>query len=261
MSKVLNTVGISQRLILPTLLTTFLLPSVLGATTGSDQWVAPEMPSWAVPAAFAILLGVYALIIFELVHRALAAAIGGVVVVLALHAIGDGPDLGTIVTWIDEETIGLLIGMMVIVDILGKTGLFQWAAVQAYALSGGSIWRLSIILCTITAVFSAFLDNVTTILLIVPVTIQIARVLDIEPIPLIIAEVMFSNIGGAATQIGDPPNIIIGAQLSPQALSSNVILADQGISFIDFIIHVGPAVVICMAPSFWLLKKLEMDRL
>ena len=261
MSKALNTVGISQRLILPTLLTTFLLPSVLGATTGSDQWVAPEMPSWAVPAAFAILLGVYALIIFELVHRALAAAIGGVVVVLALHTIGDGPDLGTVVTWIDEETIGLLIGMMVIVDILGKTGLFQWAAVQAYALSGGSIWRLSIILCTITAVFSAFLDNVTTILLIVPVTIQIARVLDIEPIPLIIAEVMFSNIGGAATQIGDPPNIIIGAQLSPQALSSNVILADQGISFIDFIIHVGPAVVICMAPSFWLLKKLEMDGL
>ena len=232
MSKVLNTAGISQRLILPTLLTTFLIPSVLGATTGSDQWVAPEMPSWAVPAAFAILLGVYALIIFELVHRALAAAIGGVVVVLALHSIGDGPDLGTVVTWIDEETIGLLIGMMVIVDILGKTGLFQWAAVQAYALSGGSIWRLSIILCTITAVFSAFLDNVTTILLIVPVTIQIARVLDIEPIPLIIAEVMFSNIGGAATQIGDPPNIIIGAQLSPQALSSNVILADQGLSLI-----------------------------
>ena len=96
-------------------------------------------------------------------------------------------------TWIDEETLGLLIGMMVIVDILGKTGVFEWAAVQAYAMSGGSIWRLSIILCTITAVFSAFLDNVTTILLIVPVTIQIARVLGIEPIPLIIAEVMFSK--------------------------------------------------------------------
>ena len=102
MSKALNGRGICQRLIITTLLTTFLIPSVLGASTGSDQWVAPEMPSWAVPAAFAILLGVYALIIFELVHRALAAAIGGVVVVLALHASGDGPELGTGVTWIDE---------------------------------------------------------------------------------------------------------------------------------------------------------------
>ena len=103
------------------------------------------MPSWAVPAAFAILIGVYTLIIFEAMHRALAAAIGGIAAVVTLHAIGDGPDLGTIVTWIDEETIGLLIGMMVIVDILGKTGIFEWAAVQAYALSGGSIWRLSLI--------------------------------------------------------------------------------------------------------------------
>ena len=204
---------------------------------------------------------VYALIVFEVVHRALAAAVGGIVAVITLHVIGNGPDLGTVVTWIDEETIGLLIGMMVIVDILGKTGVFEWAAVQAYALSGGSIWRLSIILCTITAVFSAFLDNVTTILLIVPVTIQIAKVLNLEPIPLIIAEVMFSNIGGAATQIGDPPNIIIGAQLSSQALSDNVILADQGIAFIDFIIHVGPAVIIAMAPSFWLLSKLESEGL
>ena len=102
MSKALNGTGISQRLILPTLLTTFLIPSVLGASTGSDQWEAPEMPSWAIPAAFAILLGVYALIIFELVHRSLAAAIGAVIVVITLHAIGPGPDLGTIVTWIDD---------------------------------------------------------------------------------------------------------------------------------------------------------------
>jgi len=146
--------------------------------------------------------------------------------------------------------------MMVMVDILSKTGLFEWAAVQAYAQSGGSIWRLSFILCTITAIFSALLDNVTTILLIVPVTIQISKVLEIEPVPLIIAEVMFSNIGGAATQIGDPPNIIIGAQLSSQSLSGTA-LESQSIGFSDFIIHVAPAVVIAMIPAFWLLKKLE----
>ena len=72
---------------------------------------------------------------------------------------------------------------------------------------------------------------------------------------------MFSNIGGAATQIGDPPNIIIGAQLNSQALSDNAILADQGLAFIDFIIHVGPAVIIAMAPSFWLLSKIESEGL
>ena len=233
----------------------------LASGVDSGVWVAPEMPDWAVPAAFTILIAVYALIVFEIVHRALAAAVGGIGTVITLHYVGNGPDLGTVVTWIDEETIGLLIGMMIIVDILGRTGVFEWAAVQAYALSGGSIWRLTFILCMITAVFSAFLDNVTTILLIVPVTIQIAKVLNLEPVPLIIAEVMFSNIGGAATQIGDPQNIIIGAQLNSQALSDNVILADQGIAFIDFIIHVGPAVIIAMAPSFWLLSKLETEGL
>ena len=206
-----------------------------------------------------------------MVHRALAAALGGIATVAALHVAtyyspeksmlldGEkllGPDLMTIMTWIDWETIGLLIGMMVMVDILSKTGLFEWAAVQAYARSGGSIWRLTFILCVITAVFSALLDNVTTILLIVPVTIQICKVLDLEPVPLIIAEVMFSNIGGAATQIGDPPNIIIGAQLSNQSLSGTILEAES-IGFIDFIIHVAPAVLIAMVPAFWLLRIIE----
>ena len=234
--------------------------SVSAAGTSSGTWSAPEeMPSWSVTAAIVILVAVYGLIVFELVHRALAAALGGVAAVVALHiASGSnkGPDLSAVMTWIDWETIGLLIGMMVMVDILSKTGLFEWAAVQAYAQSGGSIWRLTFILCIITAFFSALLDNVTTILSIVPVTIQICKVLDLEPVPLIIAEVMFSNIGGAATQIGDPPNIIIGAQLSSQSLSGTS-LASQSIGFSDFIIHVAPAVLIAIIPAFWLLRIIE----
>ncbi len=237
-------------------LTILSFPNVTAASTSGSPWQAPEMPSWSVPLAIIILLAVYTLIVFEIVHRALAAALGGIAAVVSLHIVGNGPDLATIMTWIDWETIGLLIGMMVIVNILSKTGIFEWAAVQAYAQSGGSIWRLSFILCIITAVFSAFLDNVTTILLIVPVTIQISKVLDLEPIPLIIAEVMFSNIGGAATQIGDPPNIIIGAQLSAQALSGTA-LEDSSIGFTDFIIHVAPAIVICMIPSLWILRKID----
>ena len=250
----------------------YLVNPVMGASSSSSSsWKAAEMPSWAVTVAILILVAVYALIVFEWVHRALAAALGGIAAVTALHVAtyyspekstlldGEkllGPDLMTIMTWIDWETIGLLIGMMVMVDILSKTGLFEWAAVQAYARSGGSIWRLTFILCVITALFSALLDNVTTILLIVPVTIQICKVLDLEPVPLIIAEVMFSNIGGAATQIGDPPNIIIGAQLSSQSLSGTV-LESQSIGFIDFIIHVAPAVLIAMVPAFWLLRIIE----
>ena len=250
----------------------YLVNPVMGASSSSSSsWKAAEMPSWAVTVAILILVAVYALIVFEWVHRALAAALGGIATVTALHVAtyyspekdtlldGEkllGPDLMTIMTWIDWETIGLLIGMMVMVDILSKTGLFEWAAVQAYARSGGSIWRLTFILCVITALFSALLDNVTTILLIVPVTIQICKVLDLEPVPLIIAEVMFSNIGGAATQIGDPPNIIIGAQLSSQSLSGTV-LESQSIGFIDFIIHVAPAVLIAMVPAFWLLRIIE----
>lgn len=244
--------------------------SAAGSSSGGS-WKAAEMPSWAVTVAIIILVAVYALIVFEWVHRALAAALGGIAAVAALHVAtyyspeqktlldGEqllGPDLMTIMTWIDWETIGLLVGMMIMVDILSKTGLFEWAAVQAYARSGGSIWRLTFILCIITAVFSALLDNVTTILLIVPVTIQICKVLDLEPVPLIIAEVMFSNIGGAATQIGDPPNIIIGAQLSSQSLSGTVLEAES-IGFIDFIVHVAPAVLIAMVPAFWLLRIIE----
>ena len=93
------------------------LTRALAATSEPGVWTPAEMPEWAVPAAFGILTIVYALIVFEVVHRALAAAVGGIVAVITLHVIGNGPDLGTVVTWIDEETIGLLIGMMVIVSM------------------------------------------------------------------------------------------------------------------------------------------------
>ena len=255
-----NVRGLSSRSItfyFSALFISVILPISVSASSSSEGiWEPPAMPSWAIPAAISILIGVYGLIVFEVVHRALAAALGGIAAVVSLHVVGDGPDLMVIMTWIDWETIGLLIGMMVMVDVLSKTGLFEWAAVQAYAQSGGSIWRLTFILCIITAFFSALLDNVTTILLIVPVTIQICKVLDLQPVPLIIAEVMFSNIGGAATQIGDPPNIIIGAQLSAQSLDGTSLMG-QGIGFSDFIIHVAPAVLIAIIPAFWLLRIIE----
>ena len=173
-------------------------------------------PVWV---GLAILLGVYAMIITEVVHRTLAAAIGGLSAIFALnyYKVGDSLSLAQTTTLIEWETIGLLLGMMVMVGIMSHTGVFEYFAVQAYKKSGGNVWSLVVILCVVTAVLSAFLDNVTTMLLLTPVTIQLARVLDLKPIPILIAEVLFSNIGGTATMIGDPPNIIIDPMMNPSA--------------------------------------------
>lgn len=223
--------------------------------------------SQAVLVGLGILLGVYALIITEVVHRTLAAAVGGLLAIVALSFYSEQSfTLGEVTTLIDWETIGLLLGMMVMVGILSHTGLFEWFAVQAYKRSGGSVWTLVVILCSVTAVLSAFLDNVTTMLLLTPVTIQLAKVLDLKPIPLLISEVLFSNIGGAATMIGDPPNIMIGSGLSPAAINDAAMkkeglmqegyleLASSGVTFNDFIIEMAPGILMTIVPSFMFIK-------
>ena len=231
-----------------------------------DLNIKEGLSNQAVFVGLGILLFVYALIITEVVHRTLAAALGGLLAMIALNYYTEESALSlkAVTTMIDWETIGLLLGMMVMVGIISHTGVFEWLAVQAYKRSGGEIWTLVVILCTVTAVLSAFLDNVTTMLLLTPVTIQLARVLEINPIPILISEVIFSNIGGAATMIGDPPNIMIGSGMSPDAISSNSnpavqLLADQGVTFNDFIIEMAPGIIMTIVPSFmlvrWLYKK------
>ena len=215
-------------------------------------------PVWV---GLGILLFVYALIISEVVHRTLAAALGGIAAILALNHYKSGAalTLAETTTLIEWETIGLLLGMMVMVGVISHTGIFEWFAVQAYKKSNGNVWTLVVILCSVTAVLSAFLDNVTTMLLLTPVTIQLARVLDLDPIPVLIAEVLFSNIGGAATMIGDPPNIIIGSMMSESAIAGNTDagiagLASQGVSFNDFIIELAPGILLTIIPTFMMLK-------
>ena len=237
-----------------------------GSSSGGSPFADIDN-SQAVWVGLAILLGVYALIITEVVHRTLAAALGGLLAIMALSFYSEKAfTLGEVTTLIDWETIGLLLGMMVMVGILSHTGLFEWFAVQAYKRSGGSVWTLVVILCSVTAVLSAFLDNVTTMLLLTPVTIQLAKVLDIKPIPLLISEVLFSNIGGAATMIGDPPNIMIGSGLSSAAIEDAAMkqeglvqqgyleLANSGVSFNDFIIEMAPGILMTIVPSFMFLK-------
>ena len=215
-------------------------------------------PVWV---GLGILLFVYALIISEVVHRTLAAALGGIAAILALNYYKSGAalTLAETTTLIEWETIGLLLGMMVMVGVISHTGIFEWFAVQAYKKSKGNVWTLVVILCSVTAVLSAFLDNVTTMLLLTPVTIQLARVLDLDPIPVLIAEVLFSNIGGAATMIGDPPNIINGSMMSESAIAGNTDagiagLASQGVSFNDFIIELAPGILLTIIPTFMMLK-------
>jgi Na+/H+ antiporter NhaD/arsenite permease-like protein len=164
-----------------------------------------------------VLLVVYVLIAAELMHRTLAAFLGASLILFITYTAGNFDKNYFIVSFedamraIDLNVIFLLMGMMIIVGVLKKTGLFQWLAYKSYALARGNIFILSLTLQIVTAVTSAFLDNVTTMLLLIPVTIEIAVTLKINPLTLLIPEVFASNVGGTATLIGDPPNILIGS--------------------------------------------------
>ncbi|XP_039985034.1 P protein [Xiphias gladius] len=198
-----------------------------------------------------ILAGVYVLIIFEIVHRTLASMLGSLAALAALAVIGDRPSLVTVVEWIDYETLALLFGMMVLVAIFSETGFFDYCAVKAYQLSRGRVWPMIIILCLIAAILSAFLDNVTTMMLFTPVTIRLCEVLNLDPRHVLIAEVIFTNIGGAATAVGDPPNVII---------VSNQDLRKEGIDFASFTGYMFLGICLVLFTSFPFLRMLYWNK-
>ncbi|XP_020652469.3 P protein [Pogona vitticeps] len=204
-----------------------------------------------VTIASVILAGVYALIIFEIVHRTLAAILGSLAALAALAAIGDKPSLVKVVAWIDYETLALLFGMMLLVAIFSETGFFDYCAVKAYRLSRGRVWAMIIILCLIAAILSAFLDNVTTMLLFTPVTIRLCEVLNLDPRHVLIAEVIFTNIGGASTAVGDPPNVII---VSKQELKK------LGVDFAAFTGHMFVGICLVLLVSVPFLRLLYWNK-
>jgi Na+/H+ antiporter NhaD/arsenite permease-like protein len=177
-----------------------------------------------------VFLVVYALIVTDRLHRTLAALLGAVIVLgmglLSQHE-AFSPEV------VDFNVIFLLAGMMIIASILGRTGIFQWLAVEAVRRAEGRPYRLLVLISILTAVASAFLDNVTTVVLMTPVTFFIAQRLGMSPVPFLISEILASNIGGTATLIGDPPNIIVGSRL--------------GKDFNDFLLHAAPAAVAALA--------------
>jgi len=164
-----------------------------------------------------ILLLVYVVISLELMHRTLVSFLGAALIIFITYTLGTWDKSFYIISFdeaigaIDLNVIFLLMGMMIFVGVMKKTGMFQFLAYKAYAMAKGNVFVLVLILQVITAVVSAFLDNVTTMLLMIPVTIEIAVTLKINPLVLLIPEVFASNVGGTATLIGDPPNILIGS--------------------------------------------------
>jgi len=160
-------------------------------------------PTWIAGGIFLIT---FALIVSDRVHRTVSALLGGIAMILLGVLTQE-----TAFDAVDWNVIFLLAGMMIIANVLRETGLFQWIAVQSVRLGKGDPFRILIILVIVTAFTSAFLDNVTVVILVVPVTLVLAASLGVSPLPFLIAEILASNIGGAATLVGDPPNILIGS--------------------------------------------------
>lgn len=177
--------------------------------------------------ALGIFLITYAGIISEKIHRTLIAMLGGIMMVV-FGVI----DQKTAIHHIDFNTIGLLVGMMIIVSITAQTGVFGYIAIWAAKKVKGNPIRLLFVLGLITALASAFLDNVTTVLLIVPVTLSITSQLKVNPTPYLITQIFASNIGGTATMIGDPPNIMIGSAVKELTFLAFM----NNLTFISFVI-------------------------
>ena len=177
--------------------------------------------------AVAIVIISYVILFTEKVNRAIVALLGASIMIFAGILTQQ-----TALKGIDFNTLALLIGMMSIVSISEKSGMFQYVAVWAAKKVHANPRGLLVVLALVTAFFSAFLDNVTTVLLIAPVTFQITRKLNINPYPYLVLEIFAANIGGTATLIGDPPNILIGSSL--------------GLSFTDFLFELTPIVIVTM---------------
>ena len=187
------------------------------------------MPEFTIPqiVSIVIFVVVFAFIISEKIHRTTAALAGAVVLILTGIVTFD---VG--MEHIDFGTLGVLVGMMIFVAVVKQSGIFEYIAIRTAKIAKGNPWTIMVLFSIITAVLSAFLDNVTTVLLIGPVTFTVCKMLKLSPVPYFIVEIMASNIGGTATLIGDPPNIMIGMQ--------------AGLSMLDFIVYNGPAVVVIM---------------
>lgn len=197
--------------------------------------------------AIVIFLMTFVFITTERIHRTIISMVCAFLMMIILGI----TEIKFLADFIDWETIALLVGMMTIVNIAVESGIFSYIAIKTAKLSRGKPIDLLITFGLVTAIGSAFLDNVTTVLLMVPITLSVTKILRLNPVPFFFSEILFSNIGGAATQIGDPPNIMIGS-------------ANPQLSFLDFIINLAPPALVIGAIALFIVifvyrKDLLMD--
>jgi Na+/H+ antiporter NhaD/arsenite permease-like protein len=192
--------------------------------------------------ATVIFIFVMIAIITEKINRTVA-AVGGALLMIILNIIS----LDNAIGHIDFNTIGVLIGMMLVVSVVKNSGLFEYIAIWTAKKSKGDPWIIMVCFMIITAVLSAILDNVTTVLLIGPMTIVITQLLKLNPIPYLITQIIASNVGGTSTLIGDPPNIMIGSA--------------AGLGFSDFLINLGPVVIVLLFVMIICFKYIYKDTL
>ncbi|MGB9839535.1 ArsB/NhaD family transporter [Thermovenabulum sp.] len=190
----------------------------------------------------AVFIITFIFIISEKLNRTVAAMLGAMFLMI-IRLI----DQTTAIKFIDYTTIGVLVGMMIVISIIKRTGLFQYLAIKSAKMAKGDPLKIIVMFGIMTGVISAFLDNVTTVLLMIPVTIVIAKMLKLNPVPFIMSEVLSSNIGGTATLIGDPPNIMIGSE--------------AGLGFLDFIVNLTPVVLIILSVTVFILRYIYRNEL
>lgn len=191
----------------------------------------------------AVFLVTYVIITSERIHRTIA-ALGGALVLVVLGILTQHRAFEAV----DWNVIFLLAGMMIIANVTEKTGVFQWLAIRSAKIARGNPFYTLALLAGVTAVLSAFLDNVTTVVLIAPVTLYVATILGTKPMPFLIAQILASNIGGTATLIGDPPNIIIGSA------------AD--LDFVAFLVNLAPPamiILLLLLPTMWLFFRKDLQ--
>jgi len=210
-------------------------------------WIMPAMIGFDASVSLRllaiVLLSIYIILAFEIVHRTvivLVAATIAIIIGITTGLFQSEESFEFAIRSVDFNTIGLLLGMMIIVIILAETGIFQYIGIKMGKASKGNMWKLLIMMSVFTAVTSMFIDNVTTILLMIPITISIFKTFRMSPIPFILAQVLASNVGGTATLIGDPPNIMIGSAAN--------------IDFSTFLIHMGPVIGVSLIASLILFK-------